>query len=507
MIARIAAYIRMHGAAYTLRRVGEMFAQRVLHRYDRQYRRFAPDEAVLARQRTHQPPAGLISVVIPVYNTRPAFLRELADSLLGQTYQDWEAVLYDGCSTAVETRAALAQLPDDPRLRVVYGTENAGISGNTNAAVALSRGAFTVLCDHDDTLAPEALFRVAEAIVRDAPDLIYSDENKLTEGGRFHTDPHHKPDFCPDNLRSGNYICHLTAVRRAVLDAVGGLRPAYDGSQDHDLVLRVSEVTQRITHIPRMLYHWRTVGASMSHQHLSRCQDAAARAVQDHMHRTGQPGACTVEGGVLRLRYEVAELSIRTIRTSGKARYADMNRQAAAAGEDVLLFLDESIPGLSAEDVRELLMYAQRDDVGAVTPMLTDGRGRITHAGFRVGGAQCAVCRNPGLPAAAGGWHGLNRTSHNVAAVSAACIMVRRDHFIPFDEAYTDGLGAVDWCLRLSQRGLRHVYTPHARAVCMEGALLRAWGDSARFRAAWPDVRDGCYSIYHDANGKFTYSP
>lgn len=508
MIARIAAYIRMHGAAYTLRRAGEMLSERFLHGYDRAYRSQCATEAELAAQRANQPAAGCISVAVPVYNTRPEFLRALVDSLLAQTYQDWEAVLYDDCSPSIATREALASLPQDARLRILTGTENRGISGATNAAVAECRGDFVALCDHDDTLAPDALWRVAEAIAAHQPDMIYSDEDKLTENGRRHTDPHVKPDFCPDALRSGNYVCHLMVIRRSVLMAVGGLRPAYDGSQDHDLALRVTEVTDRICHIPHILYHWRTVGSSVSHRHLERCLDAAARAVADHMNRTGHPGSCRVEDGVLRLCYDVPEgLTIRTIRTSGQDRYAAMNRAAAEATEDVLLFLDASVPELSPSEWRELLMYAQRDDVGAVTPMLTDRRGRVTHAGFALCGRDGPVTRNGGLPWHAGGWHGMNRTSHNVAAVSAACIMVRRDHFIPFDEAYTDGLGAVDWCLRLSQRGLRHVYTPHVRAVCTDGSLLSRWTQMQRFREAWGKVADPCYSMKHDPSGKFTYSP
>ncbi len=506
IVSRIAAYIRMHGGLYTLRRAGEMLSERLLCSYHRAWLAQQPDADELALQRANQPDAGLISVVIPVYNTRPAFLQALADSLMAQTYQNWEAVLYDGCSTSAATLAALEALPRDDRLHIVHGQQNAGISGNTNLAIEQSHGAFVALCDHDDTLAHDALWRVAEAIAAHQPDMVYTDEDKLTENGLLHTDPHDKPDYCPDTLRANNYICHLMVIRRTVLDAVEGLRPDYDGSQDHDLALRVAEHTDRIVHIPRILYHWRRVGSSMSHRHQAVCMEAAARAVTDHMGRIGCPGTCVHEDGVLRLRYDVHQgLTLRTIRVSGPNRYADMNRAAAEASEEVLLFLDASVT-LPDDALNEMLMYAQRDDVAAVTPMLTDSRGRVTHAGFALLGKKGPVTRNGGLPWHAGGWHGLNRTSHNVAAVSAACLMVRRDHFIPFDEGYRDGLGAVDWCLRQSQRGLWHVYTPHARAVCADKPLLSTWTDLPRFRAAWPDTRDGCFSAHHDAtHGKFTH--
>ena len=491
MVQRVAGYVRMHGVGYTLHRAGEMLSQRVLHTYDLRFRQERPDAAELARQRANQPPAGLISVAVPVYNTRPAFLRALTASLQAQTYQDWEAVLYDGCSTDAAAIAAMDSIGDQ-RIRVIHGMVNEGISGNTNRAIAQCRGGYIALCDHDDVLAEDALWRVAEAIVSHRPDMLYSDEDKLTEDGRFHTDPHHKPDFCPDNLRSGNYICHLMVIWREIIEGVGGLRPAFDGSQDHDLALRVAEVTQRICHIPRTLYHWRTVGTSMSHQQLSRCQQAAARAVTEHMGRIGWPGECTVEDGVLRLRYRVREdLRVAVIRVPEGAGYAFMNRAAREAEEELLLFVHASVGELPQAHVQELLMYAQRDDVGAVTPLLHDRRGRVLHAGYALQKGRI-VSRNAGLPRTAGGWHGMNRTSHNVMAVSAACLMIRRDHFIPFDETWADGLGAVDWCLRLREKGLRCVYTPHAWALCRRPEMLSCFTEQERLRRTWPDMKDDC---------------
>lgn len=490
---RIASYVRMHGARHTLHRACEMLQDRLLHRWDRAWRGLMPSQQELDRQRKEQPDGGLISIAVPVYNTRPDFLQALCASLLEQTYQKWEAVLYDGASPSAQTWEALRSLPEDPRIRVIFGRTNAGISGNTNLAAAHCAGGYIALCDHDDLLSADALWHVARAIEQHHPDLIYTDEDKLTEDGHLHTDPHLKPDFCPDNLRSGNYVCHLTVVRRQILDEIGGLRAEYDGSQDHDLVLRVSERTDRIHHIPRVLYHWRTVSNSASHQHLARCQDAAARAVTAHMARIGYPGTCTVENGALRLRYDVApSLKVQCIRIPQENRYQCMNRAAEESDADVLLFLDECMVDPDEAALREMLMYAQRDDVGAVTPMLTDARGRITHAGFTIDDAGRIVGRNHGLAQHAGGWHGMNRTSHNVMAVSAACAMIRKDHFIPFDPSYDDGLGAVDWCLKLSQRGLRHVYTPHARMVCTNAAYLRQWRSMDKLKASWPQWTDPC---------------
>lgn len=490
-VKRMMDYIRMHGVRYTMHRACQMLDERIMHSFDRQWRKSRPSVEQIAVQRASQPPAGLISIAVPVYNTHPVFLKELVQSFLSQSYENWEAVLYDGCSTDDASIAAMDALAEDPRIRLVHGTQNAGIAGNTNRAISLCRGEYVALCDHDDLLAPDALWHMAQVIVKEHPGMIYSDEDRITEDGRVHYAPHIKPDFCPDHLRSGNYICHMMVIRRSLLDELGGLRPDYDGSQDHDLTLRISEAEADIVHIPRVLYHWRNVHSSMSHLHQQKCLDAAARAVSDHMARTGLGGCCRVEGGVLRLRWNIAEgLTVRTIIVPAENRYAFMNQAAAESTEDVLLFMDEMLCGMTEGFVNELLMYAQRDDVGAVTPMLTDNRGCVTHAGFVLDANGRILCRNAGLPWHAGGWHGMNRTSHNVAAVSAACIMIRRDHFIPFDESYRDGLGAVDWCLRLSQRGLRHVFTPHARGICTRPELLGQWCDQARYRASWPSVKD-----------------
>ena len=460
---RLAEHIRRNGAGYTLRRISQMADERLLCRYDRAFRKNAPDGAALACQRANQPDAGCISIAVPLHNTRPSFLTALTASFLAQSYADWQAVLYDGGSTDPQTLAAFDDLPDDPRILLVRGGANEGISGNTNAAIARCTGAYVALCDHDDVLAPDALWHAAQAIHAHHPDLIYTDEDKLTEDGRIHTDAHVKPDFSPDSLRSGNYICHLMLIRRDVLNAAGGLRPAFDGSQDHDLALRVTELGGRVCHIPRILYHWRTVGTSMSHQHLDKCQNAAARAVTEHMARIGWPGTCTVEDGFLRLRYELRKLSVDVLRMPANAPAAWMNRAAHDAAADVLLFADERLK-LSDGFADELLMYAQRDDVGAVTPQIVDHRGRVLQAGYELRGGRLT---NPhrGLPADSGGWHGHNRTSRNVDAVSPLCFMIRRAAFRPIPDAADPAQAMADWCAALKQQGLYHVYTPHARAV------------------------------------------
>lgn len=529
-LTRVCDYIRRYGASYTLRHAAEKYADRFFRRYEKVWRQIRPDEAELSRQRTTPIAAGLISILVPVYNTDPAMLRELVNAVLAQTYPDWELCLFDDCSPSDATRHALNEAAAlDHRIRIARGERNQGISGATNDAVAMARGAWLLLLDHDDLLTPETLYRFAEVIVAQQPDLIYADEDKITEDGRQHTEPHFKPDFCPDNLRSGNYVCHPMMMRRTLFEQAGGLRTAFNGSQDHDLTLRCVELTDRIVHIPRVLYHWRTVGASVSHAQLQKCIDAAAAAVQEHMARIGWPGTVEQQEGMLRLRYDIKGSPIISVilLDDGRGvsacraaleksmsvcdnvewltadvsarRYAAMNEAAKKATGDVLLFLDASVTVQTPDFMTELLMYAQRDDVAAVTPALWNRRNRITHGGYALGMEGIAVCRERNLPRRAGGWHLLMRQSHNVSAISGACLMIRRDHWIPFNEDYVSGLGMIDWCLRLSAQGLRHVFTPHAGAVCEERSLLllarkRNAADAARLTETYGSpIADPCH--------------
>lgn len=279
---RFKNHISKHGFAKTSTKCGSKLLQRIFCTYDRSVRRREQDAAMLLQQRANQPAAGLISIVVPIFNTDPMMLKALADSLTAQTYNAWEAIFYNGGSTKGETQRALDEI-HEPRIRIVHGRENLGISGNTNAAIALSRGDYVAFCDHDDLLAPDALWHTAQAIESVYPDMLYTDEDRVSSDGRYYSDPHRKPDFNHAALCEGNYICHLMTVKRTLLDELGGLRPEYDGSQDHDLALRISEATDSIVHIPLVLYHWRRVKTSVSQQRLAQCEGASARAVRDHL--------------------------------------------------------------------------------------------------------------------------------------------------------------------------------------------------------------------------------
>ena len=530
ILRRITDYISRHGAHYTLRRGWEKISERYLGSYDRVWRVLAPTAEELAFQRAHQPEAGLISVAVPVFNPQPRFIRELCASLTAQSYENWEACFWNaGDSDAVRETLDEAAAAD-PRIRVFHAERNEGIAGNTNRAFAVSRGDWIALCDHDDLLTPDALWRVAECAVRVQPDLIYTDEDKITEDGKHHTDPHMKPDFCPDNLLSSNYICHLLVLRRTLQERVGGERTAFDGSQDHELALRCTASAAGISHVRAICYHWRTVGASMSHRHLDQCLQASCRAAEEQLWREGYAdGRVEPYYGVARLRYPCPEgASLRVILTGqtdapapqlswpglltwshveNPLDFATVNRDAESAKETFLLLLSGDVRDFSEGFLGELASLAQRENTGAVSPMLLDSRGRIAHMGFAVTENGKALPRNLGLKPGAGGWHELARQTHNVGAVSLACCMIRRDHWQPLPERAHATAAAVAWCAALTEKGLWHTVTPHATARCDASALIVPAGVQAgadSFRKEHPGWHDPCWHpMFRESRGDF----
>ena len=201
----------------------------------------------------------LLSVVIPAYKTPERYLREMLDSIVDQTYTNWEICIADGSPRGQGLERVLKKYADrDKRIRYEILGSNRGIAGNTNAALDMARGDFVILADHDDTLPPHAFYEVVKAI-HEHPgcQVIYSDEDKLDMDGKALFDPHFKPDFNPDLLTSVNYICHLFVVRKDLLERVGGFRQEFDGAQDYDFIFRCTEAAREVYHIPKVLYHWR----------------------------------------------------------------------------------------------------------------------------------------------------------------------------------------------------------------------------------------------------------
>ena len=240
---------------------------------------------------SHQP---LFSIIMPVYNPRIDLLEKALDSVIHQIYGFWELCIADDCSSDPEVEQTLRRYAQaDPRVKVCYREQNGHISRASNSALELATGEYAVLMDHDDLLREDALYQMAKVInLRGGADLIYSDEDKIDEWG-IHSDPHFKPDWCPDNLLSRNYLGHVCVYKTRQIREIGGWRTGFEGSQDYDLVLRYTERFDEVIHIPEVLYHWRihSGSAAMSEAVKPYAYRAAQMALSEAMERRGMKAA------------------------------------------------------------------------------------------------------------------------------------------------------------------------------------------------------------------------
>ncbi len=228
----------------------------------------------------------LISVIIPAYNPPPAYFEELIYSVISQAYQNWELILINA-SSKPESRATINDCKlKDGRIRI-FETENKGISVNTNYGIKMAKGDYVAFVDHDDLLEPFALYEVALTIIDSGAELIYTDEDKISDNGEIYFDPHFKPDWSPDLLTHVNYINHLTVIKKSLMLKAGLLNPDKDGAQDYDLMLRVTDLSPKIAHVPKVLYHWRSTQNSTAQDFSSKknITDAGRKSLEEHFKR------------------------------------------------------------------------------------------------------------------------------------------------------------------------------------------------------------------------------
>lgn len=297
---------------------GPMAVVRYAKRYLRRHRmvKVEIDEQELAMQRKASFPRDItISILVPLYNTPEPFLKEMIDSVTAQTYGGWELCLADGSDAqhADVGEYCQARSKEEPRIKYRRLSHNGGISENTNACIDMATGEYIALFDHDDLLVPSALYEVMKAICEQGADYVYTDEATFRSPDRTKIiTAHFKPDFAPDNLRANNYICHLSVFARDVLTAAGPFNKEYDGSQDHEMIMRLTEHAKRIVHVPKILYLWR------SHPHSTAADigaktyaiDAGKRAVRDQAARQGM--TAEVESSrafptIYRIKYDIPE--------------------------------------------------------------------------------------------------------------------------------------------------------------------------------------------------------
>lgn len=290
------------------------------------------EEELEAQRKTEFDYMPKLSVVVPAFKTPERYLAALLDSLLAQTYGNWEVCVADGSPKGMGVERVLKRYAlKDQRIRYVILGENKGIAGNTNAAMDMARGDFIVLADHDDTLAPDALFWCVKAINSDPEvDVVYTDEDKLDMDGGELFEPHFKPDFNPDLLTSVNYICHLFVVNRELLDEVGGFKEEFDGAQDYDFIFRCTEKARKIYHVPKALYHWRCHQDSTSSNPESKLYafEAGARAIKAHYERLGIPVKSVEKGidyGIYHTRFEITGDPLLSIIIPNKDHTGDLD--------------------------------------------------------------------------------------------------------------------------------------------------------------------------------------
>ncbi len=458
------------------------------------YEAYVPDEAALEKQRHHHfEYSPLISVAVPAYRTPEKFLAQMIDSLLAQTYGNWELCIANGSPEDGAMKKVLEEYTKkDSRIRVSELTENKGIAGNTNAALEMARGEFVGLLDHDDLLAPNALYEIVRALDEDRTlDAVYTDEDKVTTELDEHFQPHLKPDFNLDLLRSNNYICHFFVVRRSIVQKVGGFRQEFDGAQDHDFIFRCIETAEKVGHIPEILYHWRTHKASTADNPASKMYafDAGKRAIEAHLKRTGTEGTVshTPDLGFFRVKYPVQgqplvsiiipnkdeketlkacidsirekteypnyeiiivennsttdeifqyykELSqdprIRLLRWKKEFNYSAINNYGVRhANGEYLLFLNNDVTVITPGWIKELLGVCQRPEVGAAGVKLIYPDDTIQHAGCVIGLGGIAGHMFVDMPANRTGYLHKASILQDMSAVTAACMMMKRTAF------------------------------------------------------------------------------
>ncbi len=546
-----------------------------------------PSEDVVAEQRAAKFPRMVcISILVPLYNTPREFLIEMLDSVMNQTYENWELCLADGSDQDHSyVGEVCGEYGTRANGRIVYQklSKNDGISGNTNECYKMATGEYIGLFDHDDILHPCALYEYVKAINEKGADYLYCDETTFRSGdiNKMLT-MHFKPDYAPDNLRANNYICHFSVFSKELLDGTELFRTKFDGSQDHDMILRLTDNAKCIVHVPKLLYYWRSHPGSVASGIDAKpyAIESAKGAVAEHLRKHGfehfQITSTRAFETIFRIRYQVLgnpkisiiignkdhkndlqrcissiqekstydnyEIIIVENNSTSKEIFdyytelleqpyqknADSQIQKSSNGKitvvtyghdfnysavnnlgssvatgEYLLLLNNDIEVITVNWMEELLMYAQREDVGAVGAKLYYQDKTIQHAGVVLGlGAHRTAGHTHYKQSRQNlGYMGRLCYAQNVSAVTGACLMVRKNLFQEvggLEEGFAISLNDVDFCLKLREKNLLNVFTPFAELYHYE-SISRGLDDngekadrynieSEQFRNKWKDV-------------------
>ncbi len=475
----------------------------------------------------------------PVYNTGKRVLEECIASVLDQTESDWELCLIDDCSTDPVVRKVLRKASElDDRIRLHFRATNGGIVAASNDGLQMARGDYVGLLDHDDVLEPDALAEVFRAI-RQIPDVeyLYTDEDLLGEDGETR-EAFRKPDWSPERFRNQMYVCHFSVIKRNLLDTVGGFRAGFDGSQDYDLMLRVTEQARVIHHIPKVLYHWRIVDGSVAGDPDAKpyAYTAGENALNDHCKRVGiaatatasqpYPGNYLVERQPSSpqppvamfyiehddsdhvwgwLRHHASEtqksltatstysqLTIHPLEPSAQSRLERFNTAVQDSESHFVVLASHRLMVDTPNWCEILEGFIRESDVGAVAPYLWTANSRLLHAGFNLR-PHCVEHVGRGISKEFSGFRAIFKSDREVSGVGANCTMYKRAAFIEaggFDTSLQSPFAELDLSLRIRALGYRIITTPQAHMWCFDsnadfqGARIRL---TEPFKSRWTE--------------------
>lgn len=510
-----------------------------------------PTEAELAQQKVTSEGFSfrpLISFVTPVYNTPPRLLNEMIQSVIEQTYSHWQLCLADGNPANEETRDLLLDWArTDERIKVKSLERNLGISGNSNAALALADGEFIAILDHDDLLAPFALYEVVKLLNEQLElDFIYSDRDLLSEDSRQRFEPHFKPGWSPETLLATNYLCHLCVIRKRLAEEAGGFNAATDGAQDWDFFLRVMERTNRFAHIPKILYHWRQWSNSAASGIAAKPYAFAAqrRAVREHLQRRGLLAETeTLPGGFVRATWPVSgnnkvsflvlsdgnlprlkaclesvlkqtayrnfeilivcrpgktgipldelqefapEIPLKLLTCERTASFpAAYNFAAQQATGELLLFFSAANQVVESGWLEEMVRWAEFPDVGIVGAKLLGTSGKVKHSGVTVNRGGLAEYLTEATVETAFGIFGSAECYRNRLAVAGDCLLVSKQFFQQQGGFEEDAAdGDLTLCWKTHAGNRRVVYTPYA-LLKHSGALRHHFANPEQKQPDW----------------------
>ena len=526
-------YLFHNGVRSTIRRTKELYGKAKVV-MDETYFMLSEEQIQLQKSTSfnYEPK---ISILVPLYNTPELFLREMIDSVSGQTYGNWELCLADGSDEEHSNVGTICKEYIDADNRIVYKhlEKNLGISENTNACIKMSTGDYIALFDHDDLLTQDALYEVVSRINEgDNVDVIYTDEDKYLYDSKkksgVYVEPHYKSDFNLDLFRTNNYICHFFVVKKSIVDEVGGFRSEFDGSQDYDFILRCVEKAGKTEHIAKILYHWRIHANSTAANPQSKmyCYEAGKHAIESHLKRMNVNAKVemTEHLGFYRVHYPIEGEPLVSIIIPNKDEkdtlkkcidsilskssynnyeivivennsdtdeifeyydeisanekihveywryefnYSKINNFGISKAKgDYLLLLNNDVEIISENWIEEMLSNCQREEVGITGAKLIYNDNTVQHGGVIIGLGGIAGHAFVGLDANHPGYFGRAYVQQNLSAVTAACLMVRREVYEEvngLEESLQVAFNDVDFCLKVRSKGYLVVMNPNVR--------------------------------------------